>query len=395
MRWFKHLTDTWEDEKIAKLLKSGRGADGRFTLYGLWWRILEIVARKMGKDSRECSATFPTGMWANLLGIWPPNVYRQLSKLAAVGLIILEPAPYPLKASKGTASKRHAESRLATSKRHAESRLATSKRHAESRLATSCITVKVPNLLKYRDEWSKRTSSDSGVTPSQNQKQNQKQSESAESSKSEAKARKRADDFTHTQEGPEELPPMTREEEKQNAERVFDQLRETEQGRELAEGFLGARNPAIGDSTNGPEKPKSQEHARGEGRAVKLSPADYREGETFGINRAALEKLGAQFPDCDFSVEIPRIEGRLSDDDTSRPKNPVAYLRACLSKGGYAVRRLESPTGKMRWFDDLTPEELEQRSRLPAAQREVLIGYPGMKAIVEDFKKRDAERRPA
>jgi hypothetical protein len=191
-----------------------------------------------------------------------------------------------------------------------------------------------------------------------------------------------SDDFAQKQEGPEELPPMTKEEEKQNAERVFDQLRETAEGRELADSFQGARSPVTGDSTNGPEKPKSQERARGEGRAVKLSLADYCAGEAFGVSRAALDKLQADFPDCDLAVEVERIEGRLSDDDASRPKNPVAYLRACLSKGGYAVRRLESPTGRLRHWDDLTPEELEQRSRLPEAQREVLIGYRGQREIM-------------
>jgi hypothetical protein len=44
MRWFKHMTDTRSDEKIARLLDA-QGLAG----YGLWWRILETVAGQMKK----------------------------------------------------------------------------------------------------------------------------------------------------------------------------------------------------------------------------------------------------------------------------------------------------------------------------------------------------------
>lgn len=61
MRWFKHMTASADDEKIAQLM-SKTGLEG----YGFWWRVVEIVAGKVGGDN-ETSVTFPARKWGNLL----------------------------------------------------------------------------------------------------------------------------------------------------------------------------------------------------------------------------------------------------------------------------------------------------------------------------------------
>ncbi len=42
MRWLKHMTSTWDDEKIAAVVDE-LGLEG----YGFWWRILEIIATQL------------------------------------------------------------------------------------------------------------------------------------------------------------------------------------------------------------------------------------------------------------------------------------------------------------------------------------------------------------
>ncbi len=46
MRWLKHMTSTWDDEKIAAVVDE-LGLEG----YGFWWRILEIIATQLDENS--------------------------------------------------------------------------------------------------------------------------------------------------------------------------------------------------------------------------------------------------------------------------------------------------------------------------------------------------------
>lgn len=126
MRWFKHLADTRQDEKVAQMVVKGGAA-----AYGTWWMVLETIARQMEKGSEKCSVTYPVSKWAVELQTTPCNVRKRLTALVTAGLLQMN--------CKG-----------------------------------SSIELIAPNLLKYRDEWQSRLGSDSGARiQSQSQKQKQ------------------------------------------------------------------------------------------------------------------------------------------------------------------------------------------------------------------------------
>ena len=53
MRWFKHMTDSHSDEKLCDIIsESGPEA------YGMWWLVLEIVAKQMDKNDVKCSVEY-------------------------------------------------------------------------------------------------------------------------------------------------------------------------------------------------------------------------------------------------------------------------------------------------------------------------------------------------
>lgn len=128
MRWFKHLTETRNDEKIARLISKGGHA-----AYGLWWMVLESIARQIDNGTENCSVCYPVRVWAAQLSLRPCNVRRSLAVLVATGLL-------------------------------------------QMRDTNAGLDLSVPNLLKFRDEWQRRLSSDSGARiQSQKQIQMQKQ----------------------------------------------------------------------------------------------------------------------------------------------------------------------------------------------------------------------------
>ena len=61
MRWFKHETDAIESEKLTQLI-NGFGFEG----YGMYWRIMELVAKKMDETNR-CHYEQPEGEWCSKL----------------------------------------------------------------------------------------------------------------------------------------------------------------------------------------------------------------------------------------------------------------------------------------------------------------------------------------
>jgi len=109
MRWFKHMADSADDEKLAELLAEC-GLEG----YGFWWRLLEVIAAQMAKNDDKCSVAYPLSQWSRLLYSHHNRVGKYLGKLEVIGIVKVE---YEL----------------------------------------SKVRVIVPNLLKYRDEYSKKS----------------------------------------------------------------------------------------------------------------------------------------------------------------------------------------------------------------------------------------------
>lgn len=121
MKWFKHLTDSHIDEKLAALLAS-HGAEG----YGFWWLIVEAVANQIGKDGDKCSVSYPMSYWMRLTGVYHLKKARILFEcMSNLSLIYAQCSPnvstiYDLSMK-------------------------------------DVLTISIPNILKYRDEYSKKS----------------------------------------------------------------------------------------------------------------------------------------------------------------------------------------------------------------------------------------------
>jgi hypothetical protein len=110
------MADTWDDERIARLVRDG-GPEG-LACYGLWWRVLEIVARQVGPKSQKCTVKYDVTRWSLLLSLRGSHVRNWLVRLSLTGLVTT----------------------LVT-----------------ENSGTTDIEVTIPNLLKYRDEYTKKS----------------------------------------------------------------------------------------------------------------------------------------------------------------------------------------------------------------------------------------------
>ena len=113
MRWFKHMTASGNDEKLSRL-KDKFGLEG----YGFWWAVLEIVAEKVGEDA-QTSAEFSLKKWGSLVGV-SPKKFRTLAEFCAnIELFSIK-------------------------------------------FDQDLLCIDMPNILKYRDEYTERLHKKSG-----------------------------------------------------------------------------------------------------------------------------------------------------------------------------------------------------------------------------------------
>lgn len=108
MRWFKHLTEASHDEKLADVLAE-HGLEG----YGFWWLLVETVALQMNKTER-CELEYSIAIWSRKLYASRKKTVELLQVFSEKNLVFLE--------SSGEK-----------------------------------ISVKIPKLLKLRDEYSKKS----------------------------------------------------------------------------------------------------------------------------------------------------------------------------------------------------------------------------------------------
>lgn len=138
MRWMKHLSVAHSDPAIATILEA-LGPEG----YGIYWLMLEHVALSIEKDSDTIpSRTHSAVEWSNICHCSARRL-RQFCEIST-------------------------ELRLICSTSVAELRQFGSRRVADR------LQIDIPKLLKYRDEYSKR----SGESPSQDREQSREQKES-------------------------------------------------------------------------------------------------------------------------------------------------------------------------------------------------------------------------
>jgi len=113
MRWFKHLTDSWEDEKL-----SDATVEHGLEIYGFWWRLLEIIGKQMD-TSKKTNCRYSAAVWGRFCGISAKS-FRKFSTILEERELII------LKTDRNT------------------------------------LTIDVPNLVKYRDEYTKKKDKKSG-----------------------------------------------------------------------------------------------------------------------------------------------------------------------------------------------------------------------------------------
>ena len=131
MRWFKHLSNASEDEKLAELIEI-HGAEG----YGIYWMILEKIADKMVKGGTSTNCKYPASKWANICGKNPRGmrkIYRTFEYLSLFIFIRYD---------------KHMDTISETYIEHMDTKSKTNEYH---------IDIKCPNLLKYRDEYTKKS----------------------------------------------------------------------------------------------------------------------------------------------------------------------------------------------------------------------------------------------
>ena len=128
MRWVKHLTKSRKDESLSAILEQ-LGAEG----YGVFWLIVEIIGEVMETGKMEPSITFSELKWAQSTYV-SARVWRKICKrLEEKSLIVVVSI-------------------------------------------TDRLKISVPNILKYKDEYSKK----SGHSPESKADRDREQIESRE-----------------------------------------------------------------------------------------------------------------------------------------------------------------------------------------------------------------------
>lgn len=84
MRWFKHMTRSWDDEKLASLVEK-HGLEG----YGFYFRLVEIVAGNIDENS-DSVVTYSLRRWSELTAIFQPKVKKLCQVCSDLGLIEFE-----------------------------------------------------------------------------------------------------------------------------------------------------------------------------------------------------------------------------------------------------------------------------------------------------------------
>jgi hypothetical protein len=120
MRWRKQMSAMWDDEKVAAIVVK-RGLAG----FGLYCRVLDIVAAGMGPDGSKCSVKYPVSKWSHLLSVRGSHVRHLFRELAVTGLLTAE-------------------------------------------WFGSDLEVTIPKLLKYRDEYTQRSGETREEDPTKN-----------------------------------------------------------------------------------------------------------------------------------------------------------------------------------------------------------------------------------
>jgi len=117
MKYVAHMTCAFQDEKIQAAV-----AEGGIKVYAAYWIIIEAIAAQIRPESISVELTLTWQQWGARLGVDPRNCRKLTTILQKVSVILLQD-------------------------------------HGKS------ATIKIPNILKYADEYTKKVCKKSGQTP--------------------------------------------------------------------------------------------------------------------------------------------------------------------------------------------------------------------------------------
>lgn len=168
MRWFKHLTDASDDEFIHSL-EAEFGLAG----YARWWKLCEIIGRKLKPTDTSATVTLPLPVWESYLKAKRKQLVSYLIAIEKQGRIKFE-------------------------------------------VAGELLRIELPKLLKFRDEYRRKSGHTTKETPDKVLDKNtdtdnreQKLEESKETSMSGSKNEPDAQaDSKPSKTGPPELSPQ-------------------------------------------------------------------------------------------------------------------------------------------------------------------------------------------
>jgi hypothetical protein len=128
MRWLKHLSTARNDEKLIEF-RELYGLEG----YGFWWMLCEIVAEQMN-GSEKCKVSLPVKSWLRISGVYHYKKFKDMVvHLNNISLISAQSFDNVSSISDLSVK--------------------------------DVLIISIPNLLKYRDEYSQKIGTKSGQNP--------------------------------------------------------------------------------------------------------------------------------------------------------------------------------------------------------------------------------------
>lgn len=141
MRWFKHMTCSLRDPKIAQLIVL-KGMAG----FGAYWAVLETIAEHV--DERGItSASYPLRHWQRVFGMFHArHALDMLRTLDDLKLIVLK-----VDSNSGPTS-----GQLKSNLEPTSPQLKANLGSTLVQQAGNLVFVDMPNILKFRDEWTRK-----------------------------------------------------------------------------------------------------------------------------------------------------------------------------------------------------------------------------------------------
>lgn len=149
MKWFKHMTISANDEKLSRLTDMC-GLEG----YGFWWRLVETVAAHVEKG-REPSVSYSITTWCRLMGIQHHKFKKLLAAGAECGLYEVFTGAGGVPQGGGSAPGVPEAYPALTPGLPPGGEGGNPGVRPE--YGKGMITVRIPNIVKYRDEYSKKS----------------------------------------------------------------------------------------------------------------------------------------------------------------------------------------------------------------------------------------------